>query len=364
MRRPIPLYTLILLLVCLGLAGCGSSQASEGTATPDFTRVFQTVEAMLTQTPGDSSSPTDSPAATHNPMTPTATSPRTLTPSLTPVPGSPTTTLICDKAEAGNPIDVTIPDDTVLRPGRAFTKVWKLQNAGSCTWTKDYAATFFYGEAMSAPEAVSLIQDVPPGQSIEIAVEFVAPEMPGTYQSNWKLRNPAEALFGIGPNGDAPFWVRIVVQEAETETPTPTFLPTFTPTPTPTLSPTPTATATPPILIGSTVLLPVGGVLDLDTAQLNPDEGGDLGYQADLTHYHWLFPMFESVIGVYGMEEPSLHVCQAAGMSAAPVAVESLSIGSYLCYRTDQGLVGWMRLAGVDAGDTALTLEILTWTQP
>jgi hypothetical protein len=364
MKRLIPLLILALSLVCMSLAGCSSSQTSEWTATPDFTQVYLTVEAMLTKTPGESLPPTDLPALTRSPMPPTAIPSHTLTPTPTAVPGSPTATPVCDKAAAGIPIDVTIPDDTILRPGRTFTKIWKLQNAGSCTWTKDYAATFFYGDAMGAPEAVSLVQDVPPGQSVEITVEMVAPQTPGTYQSNWKLRNPSGVFFGIGPNGDAPFWVRVIVQEAATDTPTPTFLPTFTPTPTPTLSPTPTATATPLVQVSSTVLLAVDGVLDLDTAQLDPEEGGDLDYRVDLNNYHWLSPLSGAVIGVYGMQEPTLQACQSAGMSAAPVAVESLSIGSYLCYRTDQGLAGWVRLAGLDAGDATLTLEFLTWTLP
>src|SRR5690349_12154805 len=31
--------------------------------------------------------------------------------------------------------DVTIPDGTIFSPGAQFTKTWRLQNIGTCTWT-------------------------------------------------------------------------------------------------------------------------------------------------------------------------------------------------------------------------------------
>ena len=63
---------------------------------------------------------------------------------------------LCDQAGAGNPIDVTIPDDTVIPAGQSFVKTWKLVNTGTCTWTTAYSATFFYGDRMGAPESVPL----------------------------------------------------------------------------------------------------------------------------------------------------------------------------------------------------------------
>ncbi len=32
--------------------------------------------------------------------------------------------------------DVTYPDNTRLNAGEKFTKTWKLQNVGTCTWTR------------------------------------------------------------------------------------------------------------------------------------------------------------------------------------------------------------------------------------
>jgi hypothetical protein len=48
-------------------------------------------------------------------------------------------------------------------------------------------------------------------------------------------------------------------------------------------------------------------------------------------------------------------------MSAAPIAVESLSMGTYLCYRTTSGLPGWLKLVNTRPEDFTLSIEILTW---
>ncbi len=190
--------------------------------------------------------------------TPTRT-PWTLLPTVTPAPGQDPN---CDLAAPGHPsIDVTVPDDTPMQPGQEFVKVWRLRNAGTCTWTPDYAVVWVSGDRLGAPAVVYLQTSVPPGASIDVSVPMRAPEEPGTYQGNWMLRNAQGRLFGLVPSGLAHFWVRIVVV-APTDTPTPppsptptgvivipsptaTKLPETTPTPTPTPPPPPTATPTP-----------------------------------------------------------------------------------------------------------------------
>src|SRR5271157_1067465 len=46
--------------------------------------------------------------------------------------------------------DVTVPDGTTLAPGATFTKTWRLENIGNCTWTTSYALVFSSGSAMGA----------------------------------------------------------------------------------------------------------------------------------------------------------------------------------------------------------------------
>jgi len=334
------------------------------TAAPNLTQVYQTIAAMLTAqptSPATTTAQTDAPSPTAR-LTQTPSTPLPF-PHVTSSPGeaiqTTTPATLCNQAAAGNPIDITIPDDSLIPPGQSFIKTWKLVNIGTCTWTTLYSASFFYGDRMGAPEAVPLQATVLPAQSVEISVEMIAPQAPGTYQGNWKLSYPKGGLFGIGPNGDSPFWVRIIVDKNQAGTTTATGEVTVTISPTDLATPTAT-----PLGQVSGELSPVpGDTIDLDRLTLNnADE--DLIYQVDANQYHWLTPHEEAMIGVYGSQEPTLADCQSAGMSSAPIAVESLSIGTYLCYTTDEVRTGRALLEAVDPDDFTLTLDLLTWALP
>jgi len=107
--------------------------------------------------------------------------------------------------------DVTIPDDFELRPGEEFTKTWRLENAGSCTWSIGYVLVFEKGDSLGAPATVLLTnQPVLPGETIDVSVDFQAPQEIGSYQGYWKIRNVKGETFGLGEFGQ-PFWVKINV---------------------------------------------------------------------------------------------------------------------------------------------------------
>ena len=123
--------------------------------------------------------------------------------------------------------DVTIPDDTIIAAGSAFTKTWQLINTGNCTWTTDYGLVFVDGEQMGGPNDTPLPFEVPPGATIDLTVVLTAPTVNGTYRGNWQLRNAQGIRFGI-PEPDVVFWLQIVVQDGAeappataTATPTP-----------------------------------------------------------------------------------------------------------------------------------------------
>ncbi len=124
----------------------------------------------------------------------------------------------CNRLAAGNPLDVTIPDGSVMQPGMQFVKTWKLVNSGACKWTRLYRLVFFSGNPMEAMQSQLLQDEVLSGESVELSVIFTAPMEPGVYQSNWMLQSPDGELFGLGPNNDAPFWVAIEVVEKPTPT--------------------------------------------------------------------------------------------------------------------------------------------------
>ena len=119
---------------------------------------------------------------------------------------------VCDRLRFID--DITIPDDTVMAPGQIFRKTWRIQNAGSCTWTAGYQLVYFSGDSLGETYAVNLPRAVAPGDTIDVSVDFTAPRRYGTFQSNWKLRSPSGNVFGTAnTNNDAEggIWVKIVV---------------------------------------------------------------------------------------------------------------------------------------------------------
>lgn len=346
----------LLTTLFLALAGC-NLPASESSPTPDITQAYQTVEARLTQaaTLTIAASPTPT-TATATPEA-TATSPAVQPTLATPLPSATQSVRACDQAAPGVPIDVTIPDDTRMAPGQTFTKTWRLQNTGTCTWTTDYSIALFSGDAMNAPTSVRLPTNVAPGQTVDISVDLVAPQTAGTYTGNWKLRNAAGTWFGIGPSGNSPFWVRIVVAGTPVSTITVTVTPTQS-TPYPGQTPSPGTQAS-----GSLTLLP-GDLVNLDTNQINTGAGEDLAYRRKDNGKLELAPANIALIAVFGRGTPTIDDCASAALSSAALKLQDLGAGLYLCYRTDQGLYGWLRLLSLDESNGALGIQFLTWSLP
>jgi hypothetical protein len=108
--------------------------------------------------------------------------------------------------------DVTISDGAILARNAAFTKTWRLQNVGICSWTTAYKLVFVSGDAMNGPSTAALPANVAPGQYIDVSVNLTSPGTDGHYRGYWKLRNASSALFGIGSNADTAFWVDVNVK--------------------------------------------------------------------------------------------------------------------------------------------------------
>lgn len=91
--------------------------------------------------------------------------------------------------------DVSIPDGTVVQPGAKFTKTWRINNSGSCTWSTGYRLVFVDGTAMSGG-STSMLAPVPPGAQTDISVEMTAPTTSGTFRGNWRMQNASGQPFG------------------------------------------------------------------------------------------------------------------------------------------------------------------------
>jgi hypothetical protein len=211
--NPATVYTEAAQTVIAGLTQTASAPNSEAI----FTQAALTVEAELTRnapsaslTPTPTLEPSATPFPTDTPL-PTSTPLPTFTPTATPNP------LPCDAAAFV--ADVTVPDGTTFPPNARFTKVWRLLNVGYCTWTTQYALVFVSGDRMGAPNVLNLSTSVRPGETVDLNVDMIAPNQPGTYRGNWMLRNNQGVQFGVGSSYDSPFWVRIRVAEQNSNYP-------------------------------------------------------------------------------------------------------------------------------------------------
>ncbi len=149
------------------------------------------------------------PAAQPPPATqaaPPATASATPSPSLEPAPVEAAGGEACSNT-AQLVADVTVPPNTILPSGQAFTKTWRVLNAGSCLWTTDYTLIRDSGEAMGGPAGVGLPLAVAGDSTVDISVQLVAPAAPGTYVGSWRLADGGGGRFG------EPLAVQIVVPE-------------------------------------------------------------------------------------------------------------------------------------------------------
>lgn len=332
------------ILLSAFLAACKTTDAPTEVPTLDATALQQTAVDRVTQDAVQTQDALPAPTVTlASTWTPEPTIDRTR-PSIQ----TPTSIANCNQAAAGHPFDVTIPDDTILAPGETFSKTWRIENAGSCTWSRAFTVVFFSGNSLEAIQTQALTGEVQPGQAIDITVDMQAPTTPGVYQSNWMLSDPEGNLFGIGPNGDAPFWVRIEVSEDVTSTPTLT----------------PTVTTTPSPYQQGSVSLVSGDQLDLDAAVLNPGGGttADLAYAYGGSPLFVLTPQNGAMWAVVGESVPAYSDCENATLTSNAIAFETVPVGTSICYQTSGDLLG--RLTITESTGAGLSLDYLTWTIP
>lgn len=132
-------------------------------------------------------------------------------------PSSPAQSDCKDSAAFGS--DITVPDGTNILAGNPFTKTWKIENTGTCTWTIQYKLVFAQGEQMDAPDETEILPPTAPGESIEISVDMVAPKVNGTFRADFQLLDPSGTPIPIDEGSY--LWVSIVVGDSNTESQAP-----------------------------------------------------------------------------------------------------------------------------------------------
>ncbi len=352
---------MLFISLMAGTASCNlPSSSSETEADLNVTQAYQTVEARLTegvaQTPLATQTNTPTRILTATPTSVTPTAAVTNTPNQPTGQSSPVSN--CDLAAAGNPIDVTIPDDTQLQPGEAFTKVWRLQNAGTCTWDQNYALALFSGEGMGAITNIQLEGQVPPNDTVDISVDLIAPDPPGTYQGYWKLRNELGEWFGIGPNGGSAFWVRVIVGDEPVSTLSDTEVAS-----TQTSEPSVTDTPGPAVYTSGPVSMQKEDGLDLDSKNLN-NAGVDLLWREEADLHLFLESVGSAGLAFYEFVEPSLEDCKSISFDQTRYYKREIKERTYFCYITNEGRYGWLKAISWSEVENKLSLQILTWTAP
>ncbi|KAI6072620.1 Next to BRCA1 gene 1 protein isoform X2 [Aix galericulata] len=103
-------------------------------------------------------------------------------------------------------VDENLPDGTRLQPGTKFIKHWRMKNTGNVEWGSDTKLKLMWGNLTlaSSEKKDVLVPSLPSGQVGTVSVEFVAPNIEGTYTSHWRLSHRGEQF---GPR----IWCSIVV---------------------------------------------------------------------------------------------------------------------------------------------------------
>lgn len=193
--------------------GQGETQAAYTMVAVLTQAAFQTVEAKLTEVsarPSETPAPTEAEtplAVTLSPVAKAGTP--GAVPSLPAAGGLATQGASCN--QVGSVIDVNMPDGTAVKPGEKFSKIWRIKNAGTCTWTKAYDLIPAGGAEFTTLKEIPLTKEVKTGATIDMSVEMVAPTKEGTYISYWEMQDNTGRGFGLGGQAKGVFWVKIVV---------------------------------------------------------------------------------------------------------------------------------------------------------
>ena len=225
--RNFPRRTLLILLTAsLTLAACNVGATPAPTVdvnainTAAVATAMGQISAQLTQTA--LAAPTNTPLPTVTPLplvtsaVPSATGgvvPPTLsfniTPNTTQIAGltpigtsvAPVSTAVLGDScnNSAYVADVTYPDNTIVKPGDDFQKVWRVQNTGTCLWDDGYKLAFIAGDRALDPVSFEFKDSadfVSGGETADLGVPLTAPLAEGTYSATWRMQSDNGVFFG------------------------------------------------------------------------------------------------------------------------------------------------------------------------
>jgi len=236
--RQFPRRTLLLLLAAtLSLSACSMGATPAPTVdvnainTAAVATAMGQISAQLTQTalaaPTNTPPPTDTPlslATVALPTTAAGASPTggvsgaLPTLSFNTTPSAPNTTPLAGFTPISSPAapvsttvlgdachnsvyvaDVTYPDNSTIKPGTDFEKIWRIQNTGTCPWDEGYTLAFVSGDQALDPTSFEFTRSadfVSAGETADIGVDLTAPLAEGTYFAQWRMQTDSGVFFG------------------------------------------------------------------------------------------------------------------------------------------------------------------------
>jgi len=104
----------------------------------------------------------------------------------------------CNNAEF---IGETVPDGTIIHPGKQFDKAWSLLNNGTCRWDEGYSFDFKSGEQLQGDNVTITKQSsdgdfTEPGHSQSFIIHMWAPGTAGEYKGFWQMKGDDGNWFG------------------------------------------------------------------------------------------------------------------------------------------------------------------------
>lgn len=192
------LVQVFLLCLAVLLTACSPDATVQPDATDALEAAYTSVAITLTaqytpEQPTATLQPTDTVQPTAE-VAETAAPPTLPTTAQVPPPVVAATEIPCNNSVYV--ADVTIPDNTVMAPGEAFTKTWRIKNNGTCTWGEDFELVFLSGTDMGEDD-VAVGQTIIPERTVDLSVALIAPATPGQYTAYFQLTDADGVAFGV-----------------------------------------------------------------------------------------------------------------------------------------------------------------------
>ncbi len=95
--------------------------------------------------------------------------------------------------------DQNMTAPATMAPGQDFVKGWRVLNNGTCDWQPDYALVYVRANRIEASmngAPVPVGRVVAPGETVDLSASLRAPQVPGTFQGFWQMRDNLGQYFG------------------------------------------------------------------------------------------------------------------------------------------------------------------------